>query len=137
MAVNAIVQKLNQIKIILDQNKLANIGADYMRNITPIRSGYAKDHTRAEGNNIHADYQYADVLDQGRYMSNRGMRGSDQAPNGLTKPTIEFLDNYVKQSILNNNTTPTNAPTSPGALTNKSPNTPNKKGHQFKSKGKK
>lgn len=64
---------------------------------TPKKTGNAKRSTKLEGNKIIADYNYAGVLDKGRHMTNRGMRGSKQAPKGMTKPTIEFIKSRLKQ----------------------------------------
>lgn len=69
------------------------------KKITPIKTGNAKRNTRLKGNSIEANYQYAQVLDKGRHMTNRGMRGSEQAPQGMTKPTQEFINKRVKQIL--------------------------------------
>jgi hypothetical protein len=90
MATNAIIQKLDQIKVILNQNTLAQIGTDYMKSITPIRSGHARASTRQENNIIHADYPYAERLDN---------HWSDQFLGELINPTIRHIDQYVKQQI--------------------------------------
>jgi hypothetical protein len=66
---------------------------------TPIKSGNAKRNTKLKGSKISADYPYATVLDKGRHMTRRGMRGSEQAPEGMSKPTIRFLEKRVKQII--------------------------------------
>ena len=73
--------------------------AEFVR-LTPIRrgplGGNARRNTKLVGNSeIHANYQYADVLDAGRHMTTKGMRGSTQAPKGMTKP---FLD-WAKKKI--------------------------------------
>ena len=66
---------------------------------TPVRSGNAKRNTKLKGNTIQANYQYGKVLDKGRHMTNRGMRGSEQAPEGMTKPTKEFIKNRISQIL--------------------------------------
>jgi hypothetical protein len=38
-------------------------------------------------------------MDKGRHMTNRGMRGSTQAPQGMTKPTEQFIQKRVDQII--------------------------------------
>lgn len=58
---------------------------------TPVDSGNARRKTRLSKDTIVANYQYASVLDKGRHMTNRGMRGSIQAMQGMTKPTIKYL----------------------------------------------
>jgi len=50
---------------------------------TPIRSGNARSRTKLVGNRvIEADYPYAERLDRGY---------SRQSPDGMTKPTVDFL----------------------------------------------
>jgi hypothetical protein len=66
---------------------------------TPVKTGNAKRNTRLKGNTIQANYQYAEVLDKGRHMTNRGMRGSVQAPEGMTKPTEEFIQKRVNKIV--------------------------------------
>jgi len=71
---------------------------EFVKN-TPVRSGNAKRNTRLKGNTIEADYTYAGVLDKGRHMTSRGMRGSNQAPKGMTQPTVDFLRKRVAQIV--------------------------------------
>jgi len=88
---------LNRIK-----QKLANLPQEAYKEFvsnTPVRSGNAKRSTRLKGNTIEANYAYAGVLDKGRHMTNRGMRGSNQAPRGMTKPTVDFLRKRVSQIV--------------------------------------
>jgi len=66
---------------------------------TPIKSGNAKRNTKLKGKTIEANYQYAEVLDKGRHMTSRGMRGSDQAPEGMTKPTEDFIQQRVNKIV--------------------------------------
>jgi hypothetical protein len=66
---------------------------------TPVKTGNAKRNTRLKGNTIQANYQYAEVLDKGRHMTSRGMRGSEQAPEGMTKPTEEFIQKRVNKIV--------------------------------------
>lgn len=53
---------------------------------TPIADGYARDHTRLDKDTIVADYPYAKRLDEGY---------SRQAPEGMTKPTIDKVKKIV------------------------------------------
>jgi hypothetical protein len=66
---------------------------------TPVKTGNARRNTKLKGNTIQANYQYAEVLDKGRHMTNRGMRGSEQAPEGMTKPTEEFIQKRVNKIV--------------------------------------
>lgn len=58
---------------------------------TPIDTGNARRSTRLSKDTIIANYPYAEVLDKGRHRTDRGMRGSRQAPRGMTKPTLQYL----------------------------------------------
>lgn len=71
---------------------------EFVKN-TPVRSGNARRSTKLNGSTIEADYQYAGVLDKGRHMTPRGMRGSTQAPKGMTKPTVDFIKKRVAQIV--------------------------------------
>ncbi len=94
---NAIKPALNRLK-----KKLAQLPKEahqeFVKN-TPIKTGHAKRSTKLKGDTIQANYQYAGVLDKGRHMTRRGMRGSEQAPEGMTKPTSEFIKKRLKQIV--------------------------------------
>ena len=55
---------------------------------TPIRTGNARNRTSLIGNTIRANYSYADRLDQGY---------SRQSPQGMVKPTVDFIVQRVKK----------------------------------------
>ena len=57
---------------------------------TPKRSGNARRKTRLSGNKIVAGYPYAQKLDEGF---------SKQAPDGMTKPTEQFVEKRMKQIL--------------------------------------
>lgn len=59
---------------------------NYFRDITPIDGGNARRNTHTVGNRIEANYPYAGALDDGH---------SDQAPNGMTEPTLEEIERIV------------------------------------------
>ena len=84
------------------QNKLNKVPQEaykeFVKN-TPIKTGNARRNTKLKGKTIEANYQYAQVLDKGRHMTNRGMRGSDQAPEGMSKPTQEFIQKRIKKIL--------------------------------------
>jgi hypothetical protein len=76
----------NQIKKV---EQLPQKAADYYKSITPIDTGNARKNTKLEGDKtIHADYAYAQRLDQG---------WSKQAPKGMTKPTEQWLKGQFKK----------------------------------------
>jgi hypothetical protein len=84
----AIVKRINELEKALDPNNLAKEAYDYFKGITPVRSGNAKRSTRLQGNEIQADYAYAQRLDGGY---------SNQAPFGMTKPTEKFIQEYINK----------------------------------------
>jgi hypothetical protein len=73
----------------------------YFRGITPIKTGNARSNTSLDkpGRTIEADYPYAGVLDAGRRMTPSGMRGSQQAPTGMSAPTLKLLDKMVRKEL--------------------------------------
>jgi hypothetical protein len=85
---NKIVSKLNSIKSLLNENKIATEGAKYMQSITPIKSGNARRNTKVNGNLIEADYPYAKRLDEG---------WSKQNQIGLIDPTMKHMEEYIKK----------------------------------------
>ena len=90
-------RRLNQVLQTLNSNQIANEAFKKFVEVTPENTGNAKRSTRLAGNEINADYPYAGVLDQGRGYRDGQMRGSEQAPKGMTEPTLEHIRNYVYQ----------------------------------------
>lgn len=84
------VRKLKEIEIILSDVDIAKEGADYMRSITPIRSGNARNNTYSDGNIIRAEYPYAKRLDEG---------WSKQNQIGLIEPTLQHLEKYIQSKV--------------------------------------
>jgi hypothetical protein len=97
LTVNTISASLKRIQRKLD--KVPNEAYDVFKKNTPVRTGNARRNTKLKGDTIEANYQYAQVLDKGRHMTRRGMRGSDQAPEGMTKPTRDFIQKRVGQIL--------------------------------------
>lgn len=59
--------------------------------LTPVDTGNARNNTKLVNNDtIEANYPYAAVLDKGRHNTARGIRGSKQAPQGMTKPFLAW-----------------------------------------------
>jgi hypothetical protein len=85
-----IVKRINQLEKALDPNNLAREAFDYFRGITPIRKGNARRSTHLQGDEIQADYAYAQRLDDGY---------SPQAPRGMTKPTEKFIQEYIRKQV--------------------------------------
>ena len=71
---------------------------EFIRN-TPVKSGYARSRTSLSGRVITARYPYAAVLDAGRGFRDGRMRGSTQAPEGMTKPTRDFAIMMIQSAI--------------------------------------
>jgi hypothetical protein len=82
------IEHINALKKIPQQ--LIEDAADYFRNVTPYRSGNARNNTYLGGDTIRADYNYAGRLDDGY---------SSQAPNGMVEPTIKFIDQRLKKLV--------------------------------------
>lgn len=62
---------------------------------TPVDTGTAKAGWRQKVGNtefeISNSVPYIGVLDKGRHMTKRGMRGSKQAPKGIVGPSLESI----------------------------------------------
>jgi hypothetical protein len=97
MKPDAILKKTKQMR--KDLGNLPKEAFQKFRDITPIASGNARNKTRLQGNKIVGEYPYASVLDKGRHMTNRGARGSKQAPKGMTQPTLQFVRDRVNQIV--------------------------------------
>ena len=82
--------RIQQIKGILDPNKMASGAYQVFKSNTPIRTGNARSNTNIKGNEIQAQYTYATRLDQGY---------SKQKPKGMTEPTIKWLQAYIKKNL--------------------------------------
>lgn len=97
LKVNTITSSLRKI-----QRKMSKLPAEahkeFVKN-TPVKTGNARKRTKLQGSNIKAQYPYAEVLDKGRHMTSRGMRGSDQAPEGMSKPTEDFIEKRIQQIL--------------------------------------
>lgn len=61
---------------------------DQFQSVTPIRSGNARSKTKLEGNEIQANYPYANRLNEG---------WSKQADQGMTDPTIEWVRQELRK----------------------------------------
>jgi hypothetical protein len=80
-------------------NKLPEQAFMYWKSITPIDKGNAKRNTTFNRANeeIVSNYPYAEVLDQGRGFRDGKMRGSKQAPKGMSKPTEEYIAKQLQK----------------------------------------
>lgn len=84
---NNITAKLNSMQQKL--NQLPDEAYKVFVSETPIRSGNARRNTKLKGKKqIQANYPYAGKLDEGR---------SKQSPEGMVKPTEEFIQKRFRQ----------------------------------------
>lgn len=84
-------------KIQKELNKVPQEAIQKFIDLTPVRSGNAQRNTKLQGNTIEANYPYATVLDKGRHMTQKGMRGSSQAPKGMTIPFVKWMKQRIKK----------------------------------------
>lgn len=94
-----ITNRLNKVQMTLNDRNIAQHAIDIFKEETPVDTGNARRRTMLKSNTIEADYPYAQVLNDGRRPTTRGMRGSKQAPEGMTKPTIARLRDYVRDQL--------------------------------------
>ena len=86
LKVNTMTSSLKRI-----QKKLAQVPKEAYQEFvdeTPIRTGNARRKTRLQGQTITAQYPYAKRLDEGY---------SSQSPDGMTKPTEDFIKKRVAE----------------------------------------
>jgi len=79
------LQRLQQV-----YRNLPDVALDAWVKNTPKDSGNARRKTKLEGNDIVANYPYAERLDKGY---------SKQARNGMSKPTLEAIERYLRQKV--------------------------------------
>lgn len=75
------------------QSQLSKLPAEaynFWVKTTPKRTGRARRSTRLKGNTISAQYPYAERLDDGY---------SNQAPNGMSKPTEQFVIQRLRKIL--------------------------------------
>ena len=94
-----IAKRLNKVQMVLNDRNIAEHAIEIFKEVTPIDTGNARRSTKLSSNAVEADYPYAQVLNDGRRPTTRGMRGSKQAPEGMTKPTITRLRDYVRDQL--------------------------------------
>ncbi len=62
----------------------------FYKNKTPVRSGNARSKTKLRNKNIKSEYSYASKLDEG---------WSKQAPQGMSEPTIDYIDDQIDKQV--------------------------------------
>jgi len=87
VSVNAKLLKNTMTKSLKDlEKRISDIpkeAYDYFVSITPKDKGNARRSTQLKGSTIHANYPYAQKLDEG---------ASKQAPKGMSEPTGKFIE---------------------------------------------
>lgn len=79
------LEKLDEVPELSMKN-----GHIFLRNKTPIRSGNARNKTKRKDLIIRSNYSYAGRLDEGY---------SEQAPEGFTEPTINYLEQFIETQV--------------------------------------
>lgn len=90
-------KKMDKLSL-LKSNVTPKMYKDFLDN-TPKDTGNAKRNTKLVNYIITAKYMYAKVLNDGRRMTNKGMKGSTQSPDGMVKPTVARIPKWIKDYI--------------------------------------
>jgi len=96
LKIELVNSSINIRDIIASQVKLlAESVYTEVRTHTPVDTGRAKSgwtkSVKSDGFVIENSVPYTPILDKGRHMTNRGMRGSKQAPKGIIGPSLESI----------------------------------------------
>ena len=84
-------QVINQFKAAEDiPTDLIERSYKKFKDLTPIRTGNARQNTKLEKTTILGDYPYAQRLDKGY---------SQQAPDGMSEPTIAYMERELDQLV--------------------------------------
>lgn len=86
----AINKRMDELKKILDENTIAERAFPIFYKNTPKLTGNARQNTQVKKGEITAEYPYAQRLDQG---------WSKKSPQGMTKPTIDYIQKYIKTNV--------------------------------------
>ena len=98
MATNA-ERRLREVESKLSAQRLVDVAYPVFVKNTPIDSGKARRQTEKHQDSIVANYEYAQVLEKGRGFRDGQLRGSNQAPKGMSTPTIDYLRQYIKRTL--------------------------------------
>ena len=81
-------KRIQQLNSALASQKLASEAYKFFVKQTPVKTGNARSKTTLSGSEIDAMYPYAQRLDTGY---------SKQSPEGMSKPTEAFIQDYIKK----------------------------------------
>ena len=98
MAVNSL-KRLREIETLISPQHIVDQAYPVFLKNTPIDTGRARRLTEKHESYIQANYEYATVLNQGRSFRDGQMRGSVQAPKGMSQPTIEYIRQFLKRQL--------------------------------------
>ncbi len=82
--------RLKEIARTIDEKNLARVALAAFKENTPVLTGYARSNTVLTNDGVHARYGYAALLDAGK---------SRKAPDGMSKPAIEAVMDYIKKEL--------------------------------------
>jgi len=85
-----IQRRVANLNSVLSQKNLSRVAYNHFKKVTPVDSGNARRRTSLSGSDINANYPYAHRLNTG---------WSDQAPDGMVQPTIDYLRDYIKKQL--------------------------------------
>jgi hypothetical protein len=85
-----IALRVKHIKGVLNEQNIAQAAFPTFYANTPVRTGNARRRTSVNRGEIQANYPYAQRLDNG---------WSKQRPDGMTKPTVKFIQDYLKRNL--------------------------------------
>ena len=93
------LRRIREIETTLDSQHIIDQAFPVFVKNTPIDSGNARRKTEKHQDFIKANYEYAQVLNQGRGFRDGQMRGSSQSPKGMSLPTIDFIRGYIQRKL--------------------------------------
>jgi hypothetical protein len=89
------LQKRLSARIRSEVQRLGQSLAREIKQRTPVDTGRAKagwrNQNTQQGFEITNQVPYIGILDKGRHMTSRGMRGSKQAPKGMVGPSLDSI----------------------------------------------
>lgn len=77
-------------KVVRELEQVPEKAFDHWVSVTPKNDGNARRKTKLVGSTIEANYPYARRLDQG---------SSPQAPEGMSKPTFDFVERLTRRIL--------------------------------------
>lgn len=84
------IDRLTSLKKNITAKALIDVGYPVFVKNTPIDTGNARRRTTKTNNSIEASYPYAKRLDEGY---------SHQSPDGMVKPTLKAMTDYIRKQI--------------------------------------